>query len=589
MDPLTAPHRVRKALGLLVACSPLLILLMVLAPARPALASGTVITNCANDSDLQAAVLSGGLITFNCNHTHAPATILLQEALVPADGTSVDGANGGHPVVLNGQGSTRVFQINASRLVTLTNLILTNGGAINGSCVVVEGSLEMDSVEVHHCAAGLSNFGGALYVDGSASATLKHDNLHDNSAGVSGGGLYSLGLLQINSSTFAHNTAGTDHGAVGDGGGVWASGLTVISGTTFFSNTAAVGYGGGLYSQSYLELRYSNVTDNWAAQWGGGVRNWSGTTNLINDTLSANQAYNGGGVASDGSGSLLSVSGSSLLGNQAQFFGGGAYHTGGIFYVFLSLFRNNSAQSGGGIETSNATPAADIETSTFSGNTAEDGAAIDNHGMAILIGDTLSGNTADNGGGLTNTGTASLTNDTLSGNTGEANVGQGGGIYTVLTSRTNLLNVTLAGNSAATGGGIFVDSGAVVTLTNTVMAYSPHGGNCGGQAITASAYSISSDNTCGLSGMVHGHSANGLDPRLTGLGNYGGATLVHMLEHGSPAIDGVIGSNAPAKDQRGQNRPANGGQGGGYDIGAVERQPGDTDLAHWLWLPLAQR
>ena len=52
-----------------------------------------------------------------------------------------------------------------------------------------------------------------------------------------------------------------------------------------------------------------------------------------------------------------------------------------------------------------------------------------------------------------------------------------------------------------------------------------------------------------------------------------------------PAIDGVVGSNAPITDQRGQTRPV----GGGYDIGAVERQPADSDLAPWLYLPILRR
>jgi hypothetical protein len=73
---------------------------------------------------------------------------------------------------------------------------------------------------------------------------------------------------------------------------------------------------------------------------------------------------------------------------------------------------------------------------------------------------------------------------------------------------------------------------------------------------------------------------------LTGLGNYGGPTLVHMLEHNSPAIAGVVGNDAPGTDQRGQPRS---GPDGSYDIGAVERQPADSHLAPWLYVPLLRR
>jgi hypothetical protein len=124
-----------------------------------------------------------------------------------------------------------------------------------------------------------------------------------------------------------------------------------------------------------------------------------------------------------------------------------------------------------------------------------------------------------------------------------------------------------------------------VTLKNSIVAYSPNGGNCGGGALTTNnsdQYSLSSDNTCALGGPG---SQNNIDPLLTELGNYGGSTQVHMLQLGSPAIDGVSGSDAPETDQRGQPRP----QGNGYDIGAVERQPTDSDIAPQVYLPLVIR
>ena len=78
---------------------------------------------------------------------------------------------------------------------------------------------------------------------------------------------------------------------------------------------------------------------------------------------------------------------------------------------------------------------------------------------------------------------------------------------------------------------------------------------------------------------------NGLDPLLTALGNYGGPTQVHMLKSLSPAKDGIVGTDAPGTDQRGVLRP----QDLGFDIGAVERQPGASDLAPRLYLPLIRR
>jgi predicted outer membrane repeat protein len=143
------------------------------------------------------------------------------------------------------------------------------------------------------------------------------------------------------------------------------------------------------------------------------------------------------------------------------------------------------------------------------------------------------------------------------------------------------MNVTVSNNSATSGGALFMVSGTTTVLTNTILAYSPAGFNCN-VTINTSRYSISSDNFCALAGVGN---LNHVDPLLTALGNYGGPTLVHMLKLGSPAIDGVAGFDAPATDQRGFLRP----QGGGFDIGAVERQTDDSDLAPRLYLPLIKR
>jgi hypothetical protein len=122
-----------------------------------------------------------------------------------------------------------------------------------------------------------------------------------------------------------------------------------------------------------------------------------------------------------------------------------------------------------------------------------------------------------------------------------------------------LNNSTLSGNSACFGGGaLIMESGKTNMLTSTVVAYSPAGGNSL-VTISASIYSISSDNTCALTGTVGGMNPNGVDPQLSALGNYGGPTLVHMPKLGSPAIDGVVSTAVPITDQRGLPRSQDGG------------------------------
>jgi hypothetical protein len=272
---------------------------------------------------------------------------------------------------------------------------------------------------------------------------------------------------------------------------------------------------------------------------------------------------------------VLTISQSTLSGNSAN--DGGALYDEGTSAATLNnvIVSGNSGYDDGGAIYNNGDST--LNNVTVSGNSSGGGGGLFNYAMAILNNSTLSGNSASTGGGLYNLGTATLTNTTLSGNLA---TNQGGGLYNYFD--LSLLNVTLSNNSAATGGALFMESGITTVLTNTIVAYSSAGGNCSG-TITAAKFSLSSDNSCALTGPVNGHNPNGLDPLLTALGNYGGPTLVHMLEPGSPAIAGVLGNDAPATDQRGQPRP---GSDGSYDIGAVERQPTDSDLAPRVYLPL---
>jgi predicted outer membrane repeat protein len=247
-----------------------------------------------------------------------------------------------------------------------------------------------------------------------------------------------------------------------------------------------------------------------------------------------------------------------------------------------TLVGNFALSAGGGIYNDQPASSLFVSHSTLQGNSAFEGGGIQNNlGTANLDKTTLSSNTANSrGGGISNQGTLSLTNVTLSANAAHV---YGGGLFNQ--GAETLWNVTMSYNSATTGGALYTEPGHTTLLTDTILAYSPAGGNCYG-AVTSAIYTLSSDNSCGLTGSVNGHNPNSLNPLLTALGNYGGPTLVNMLKLGSPAIGGVVGSNAPTADQRDQPRP---GPDGSYDIGAVERQPGDSDLAPRLYLPQIAR
>src|SRR5262249_7664685 len=159
---------------------------------------------------------------------------------------------------------------------------------------------------------------------------------------------------------------------------------------------------------------------------------------------------------------------------------------------------------------------------------------------------TLSANTAQGGSGGAALGT---------GKPGGAGSGLGGAIFSH-SGTIDATNVTIAANTAAQGGGgIFVvgDEGqASVTLNNSIVAHSA-GGVTDYQSATLNGGSVTTGGANTLvrtnSGFSGTGTITGQDPLLAPLGDYGGPTLTHALQPGSPALD--AGDNALALDKDG--------------------------------------
>jgi predicted outer membrane repeat protein len=466
--------------------------------------------------------------------------------------------------------------------LTVINTIIRYNHALvnNGGGLDVGGTVVISNSQFYSNTAGAANpteGGGGLAIIGLSQVTISGSRFEANRVPTNkvawGGAILNRGVLTMTQTVFEHNSGYL-------GGGLAVGGTAMLSSTVFNSNTASFEGGGIFISPSGVaDLDHALLTDNHAVS-GGGIYNFGGQLTMRGSTLFENMASAlGGGICHEAFGG--SIADSVIQANSAGT--GGGIHVAANSSLTLERikFTANSAASGAGLSLA-PTGDAELFDSTFIGNKGTFGAGIYSEGFLTLDRSTLSGNTASSsGGGLLNINTADLTNSTLSGNTAGA---LGGGIYNI--GSLTLKNVTLSNNSAATSGGaLFMGGSATSSLTNTILAHSPSGGNCSGP-ITASKFSFSSDNSCGFTGTVNGHDPNGLDPLLTGLGNYGGLTPVHMLKLGSPAIAGVVGSDAPNVDQRSQPRP---GADGNYDIGAVERHPADTSLAPRLYLPQLAR
>jgi parallel beta-helix repeat protein len=221
---------------------------------------------------------------------------------------------------------------------------------------------------------------------------------------------------------------------------VWNDGAPRVANNTIVGNSASGVVGGGIYlssSSASAIINNNTITGNSASDFGGGIfLNSSASATISNNTITGNSADVGGGIYLESSSASATISNNIITGNSASDSGGG------IFLKSSSAFASASA--------------------TISNNTITD-------------------NSADTGGGIflnfsSHLGSATITNNIISGNFASRSrddfaSGAGGGIFLAAYGNTIVSNNTITGNSADTGGGIYVFSIDIYIITvndNTV-------------------------------------------------------------------------------------------------------------------------
>ena len=274
---------------------------------------------------------------------------------------------------------------------------------------------------------------------------------------------------------------------------------------------------------------------------GGGLRVDSGAVfTLSNSIVQDSAAKSGAGIyVSASTGVIMS---STISGNETASNSGGGVLIADDAHLTIdatTIFSNRSQAKGGGVRVNGDSSQVTITHSAIVDNYASDegGGVYANEGQTTIVNATVSGNRAalDGGGIYHNGGTVDLGYASIVSNTADNNAG--GGLY-----------------SASTTG---------ITLTGVLLAYNSGtgGGNCNA-AFPNNSYSLSSDNSCTLTGTG---SLDNTDPLLSPLADNGGETATHALQDDSPAVD-AGGAGDVTTDQRGISRP----QSEAYDIGAYE-------------------
>ncbi|HZO73343.1 MAG TPA: TIR domain-containing protein [Ktedonobacteraceae bacterium] len=213
-------------------------------------------------------------------------------------------------------------------------------------------------------------------------------------------------------------------------------------------------------NQGALTLSNSAVSDNGS----GGIDNVAnGVMTLTNSTVSGNEdnGGGGGGISNYGTITLTNSIISDNMSNSSD--AGGIDNDGGTITLTNSIISDNMSRDGGG-GISNNNGAITLTDSIISANMSNSsGAGILNYGSVTLTNSTVSGNEdngGDGGGISNNNGTITLTNSTVSGNTsdGFGIFGGGGGVF-------------------ISGGGIFNEGGTVTLMNSTVSDNTAGGGS----------------------------------------------------------------------------------------------------------------
>jgi CSLREA domain-containing protein len=192
---------------------------------------------------------------------------------------------------------------------------------------------------------------------------------------------------------------------------------------------------------------------------------------------------------------------------------------------------------------------------------------------SLVAGNTLTSTSGQASGGgvyVANGGVLTAVATTIAGNVANSASGSGafgGGVAIGAGGQATLRHVTLAGNSApsaslASSGGNLNNGGQATVSDSIITGGQAYFGSNCQGSITAQGRNIDSGTTCAFGA---GH-LNSTDPQLLPLADHGGPTDSMTLATNSPARDQALACPAGGLDQRGAAAPS----GSACDIGAVE-------------------
>lgn len=497
------------------------------------------------DTALGAALADAGEARVTFGVCPTPTAVILFTSVKNISSDVI--IDGDQKIMLRGNGSTGLFNVQPFGNLTLRRVVLARGNANNGGAVAVSNSSE-------------------LVVD--------HSIFSNNTATTNGGAIHATGgSVSIEGSIFLSNTAGATGGAFNT-----VNNSVTISGTYFQANTAE---SGGAIANSRTQAWITGTTFvlNRSDEHGGAIHLLDasaadGRLSILDSRFQANRA-DATGLGSGGGGGIyaqsttLYLTGTEFINNRAAFAGALrlAFAEGS---VNRSRFNGNQVNSivgeGGAVNLINSEYL--ISASAFISNTAnQNGGAIFVYQTSTatqtprITGSTFHSNASNTQGSAIHAFKAGVSNAVSPIHIENSTFHESGGSNEAIYSNRmhlELLHVTISDNPL----GIELDGSTALTLTNSVLQ---NDANCdlASNALSTTYFTFLDGGVCGLLG------SGTISTTATVLGPFqdnGGGPRTRLPLEGSLIHDSADLTRCLSIDQRGVTRP----DGAGCDMGATE-------------------
>ena len=441
-------------------------------------------------------------------HTAGLALVSLTLVLAACGGGTVDPPLPGTPVTSladSGPGTLRellgsakagdTLRLDSGTITLAGPLKLTKSVTLNLGSGVIDAAGKGRALEIPSGVA-VTITGGTLKGGTGAPITVASVSKQDLTVATYGGVLLNEGTLTLDSTVITGGKAN-----VGGGVANLKTGTLTLKGTSSVSGNMAQalpegtaednGIGGGIFNKGSLTVSGGSVSTNTARYSGGGIYGGVGSVTTISggkvdgNTVTAPVVQTGtnttgsagGGIYSNGN---ISITGGSVSGNTAVYFGGG-----------VTVQSTLDAQS------QLVNPQFTISGGTFENNRVTDdaaggsGGAVWTSGNFTMTGGTVRGNSAPYGGGLTVNRDGSITGGTIENN--QARTKNGGGILAFSsTARSPRSKLTFGGTAIVRNNMAGDNSGGIaVNVTTLTMT----GGSVTGNTAVSTGGGISLGNT----------------------------------------------------------------------------------------------